>query len=379
MKITAECGSARTGILKTAHASLKTPFFMPVATKANVKTLTPDELKTIGISCIISNAFILSLKPGVEIIAKHGRLHRFMGWNKGIFTDSGGFQILNPDFLLGKTDQGVMFRNLYTGKKQLFTPEISVNIQNELSSDVAMCLDDVPHHDAKKEEIKASVKRTHQWAERCLKSHSNKKQLIFGIAQGGIFPELRKISGEFMDSLDFDGIAIGGLCIGESKDDMFNALDAQLPVLSKEKPKYLMGVGSPQDILAAVEKGVDIFDSVYPTRNARRGTLFTSKGSIKITNKQFRDSTEPIEGDCGCYTCKNYTKAYLSYLIKEQELLGLRLATIHNLYFINSFIEKIRKEIKDGNLKSFKKEFLKDFRVNNQENKGGLGKITAKL
>jgi queuine tRNA-ribosyltransferase len=225
-----------------------------------------------------------------------------------------------------------------------------------------MCFDDVPHHDAKKDEIKASLKRTHQWAERCLKAHNNKKQLIFGIAQGGLFPDLRKFSGQFMDSKDFDGIALGGLCIGETKQQMFRALDAQLSVLSKDKPKYMMGVGSPQDILEAVDKGVDIFDSVYPTRNARRGTLFTSKGSIKITNKQFRDSIEPIEEDCQCYTCKNYTKAYLSYLIKEGELLGLRLATIHNLHFINSLIKNIRKEIKNNNFKSFKKEFIKRYR-----------------
>jgi queuine tRNA-ribosyltransferase len=364
MKILAEDHNARTCELKTAHGTLKTPFFMPVATKANVKTLTPDELKKIGIECVISNAFILSLKPGIEVISSHGKLHKFMNWNKGIFTDSGGFQILNPDFLLGKTDQGVIFRNIYTGHKQLFTPELSMHIQNELSSDVAMCLDDVPHHDAKKEEIKASIKRTHQWAERCLKAHNNKKQLIFGIAQGGLFPDLRKLSGEFMNSLDFDGIAIGGLCIGESKTQMFSALDAQLPALSKEKPKYLMGVGSPQDILEAVEKGIDIFDSVYPTRNARRGTLMTSKGQIKITNSKFRHSNEPVEEDCSCYTCKNYTKAYISYLIKEHELLGLRLATIHNLHFLSRFIQRIRQEIKDGNLRGFKKEFLKEYKLN---------------
>lgn len=363
MRILAEDGKARLGELKTAHGKLKTPFFMPVATKANVKTLTPEELNKIGISCIISNAFILSLKPGIEIISKHGKLHRFMNWNKGIFTDSGGFQILNPDFLLGKNDQGVIFRNLYTGHKQLFTPEISIHIQNELSSDVAMCLDDVPHHDAKKEEIKDSIKRTHQWAERCLKAHNNKKQLIFGIAQGGLFPDLRKFSGKFMDSLDFDGIAIGGLCIGESKPQMFRALNSQLSILSKEKPKYLMGVGSPQDIIEAVEKGIDIFDSVYPTRNARRGTLFTSKGNIKITNSKFRDMNEPIEDDCQCYTCRNYTKAYLSYLIKEQEILGLRLATIHNLHFLNKFMQRLRQEIKDSNLKRFKKEFLKTYKT----------------
>jgi len=364
MKIIAEDGDSRTGELKTAHGRLKTPFFMPVATKANVKTITPEELKKMDISCVISNAFILSLKPGVDIIAEHGGIHDFMRWNRGIFTDSGGFQILNPDFLLGKEDRGVIFRNIYTGKKQLFTPEISVEIQNRLSSDVAMCFDDVPHHDAKKEEIKASIKRTHYWAERCLDAHTNRKQLLFGIAQGGIFSDLRKISGKAIDSLDFDGIAIGGLCIGESKKHMFKALDAQLPVLDKEKPRYLMGVGSPEDIIEAIERGVDIFDSVYPTRNARRGSLLTSKGQIKITNKKYRDSKEPIDECCSCYTCRNYTKAYISHLIREQELLGLRLATIHNLHFLSSFIKEVRQEIKEGNLKNFKKHFLKSYKKN---------------
>ncbi|MBW2992691.1 tRNA guanosine(34) transglycosylase Tgt [Candidatus Woesearchaeota archaeon] len=363
MKILAEDKEARVGELKTVHGKLKTPFFMPVATKANVKTLTTHELKKIKVRCVISNAFILSLKPGINTITEQGKLHKFMNWNKGIFTDSGGFQILNPDFLLKKTDQGVVFRNLYTGKKQLFTPETSIEIQNQLSSDVAMCFDDVPHHDAKKDEIKASIKRTHNWAERCINSHNNKKQLLFGIAQGGIFPDLRKKSGKIINSLDFDGIAIGGLCIGETKKHMFKALDAQLTTLDKEKPKYLMGVGSPQDILEAVEKGIDIFDSVYPTRNARRGSLLTKNGQIKITNKRFRNDNTPIEENCGCYTCKNYTKSYLSHLITEQELLGLRLATIHNLYFLSNFMQRIRDEIKNSNFKNFKKQFLKQYKT----------------
>lgn len=361
MKILAEDGNARIGEIKTAHGRLKTPFFMPVATKATVKTLTTDELKNLKIECIISNAFILSLKPGIETITQHSGLHKFMKWNKGIFTDSGGFQILNPDFLLGKEDRGVIFRNLYTGKKQLFTPEYSIQIQNNLGSDIAMCLDDVPTCDAKKAEVKASIKRTHQWAQRCINSHKNKKQLLFGIAQGGIYPDLRKQSGKAINSIEFDGIALGGLCIGEPKPRMYKAISAQLPTLSKEKPKYLMGVGSPQDILEAVEHGTDIFDSVYPTRNARRGSLLTSKGQIKITNLGHRKSKDPIEEGCGCYTCKNHTKAYLSYLIKEKEILGLRLATMHNLYFLNKFMHRVRQEIKDGNFKNFKKQFLSQY------------------
>lgn len=363
MKILAEEKNARTGELKTAHGKLKTPFFMPVATKASVKTITSEELKKMDVQCIISNAFILSLKPGTEIITEQGKLHRFMNWNRGIFTDSGGFQILNPDFLLKKEERGVIFRNLYTGKKQLFTPEVSIDIQNQLSGDVAMCFDDVPHHDAKKDEIKASIKRTHNWAERCIKAHNNKKQLLFGIAQGGIFPDLRKISGKIINELDFDGIAIGGLCIGETKKQMFKALDAQMPVLDKEKPKYLMGVGSPQDILEAVERGVDIFDSVYPTRNARRGSLLTKKGQIKITNKQYRNDKNPIEEDCTCFTCKNYTRSYLSHLIREQEFLGLRLASIHNLHFLSTLMQNIRKEIKENNFKNFKKQFIKSYKT----------------
>lgn len=367
MKILAEENNARTGELKIAHGKLKTPFFMPVATKASVKTLTSDELKNMKFECIISNAFILSLKPGTDTITDQGRLHKFMKWSRGIFTDSGGFQLLNPEFLLKKEERGVIFRNPFTGKKHLFTPETSIEIQNSLSSDVAMCFDDVPHHDAKKEEIKASIKRTHNWAERCIKAHNNKKQLLFGIAQGGIFPDLRKLSGKAINTLNFDGIALGGLCIGETKQQMFKAIDAQMPFLDKDKPKYLMGVGSPQDILEAVEKGVDVFDSVYPTRNARRGSLFTKNGQIKITNNKYRNDNNPIEENCNCYTCKNYSKAYLSHLIREQEHLGLRLATIHNLHFLSTLMQKIREEIKDNNFRNFKKEFLKNYSVNKQD------------
>jgi len=362
-QITSSDGAARTGEIKTAHGSLKTPFFMPVATNASVKTLTPQEVKGSGAQVLISNSFILSLKPGTELIKSFGGLHGYMGWDQGIFTDSGGFQILDDYFRQKLSDRGVVFKNPHTGKNSLFTPEDSMRVQHDIGSDVAMALDDVPKATKSKEYVAASIKRTMKWAKRCLETHKYMKkehgssQLLFGIAQGGLFDDLRKKSAKEISSLDFDGLAIGGLCIGESKEDMFRSLDAQLSTIDREKPLYFMGLGSPEDIVEAVSRGVDAFDSIYPTKNARRGSLFTRQGQIKIKNKQYRDDHGPIEEGCTCYACKNFTRAYVSQQLSSGEHLGLRLASTHNTHFMQRLMADIRRAISKGEFSEFHKSF----------------------
>lgn len=350
--------SARYGRLKTAHGSIETPFFMPVATKATVKHISPEELSKIGIKSIISNAFILYLSPGVDIIKKAGGIHEFMDFDKVIFTDSGGFQILDPGFLQRIVDSGVYFKNPFNGQMSFFSPEKCIQIQNGLGSDVAMCLDDVPRYGRTKSYIKASMKRTAVWAERCLKAHKNQKQMLFAIAHGGIFPDLRKQSTIEISKMDFDGYAIGGLCIGEEKKRMFEMVDISNRLMPEEKPRYLMGVGSPRELVLAIEKGMDIFDSAFPTRNARHATIFTFNGSLKILNRKFREDNSPIDRSCKCYTCRKFSRAYLHYLIKVNEPFGMRLATYHNLYFVERLMEKARKAIKNNEFREFKKEFL---------------------
>jgi len=354
------CDNARVGILNTVHGKLKTPFFMPVATNASVKTLAPHEISS---DVIISNSFILSLKPGLKVIESFGGLHKYMNWDKGIFTDSGGFQILDDYFRQKLSDRGVVFKNPFTGKDSLFTPEDSMELQIKIGSDVAMALDDVPKFDKDKEYVKASIKRTYKWANRCLRTHDeikkniSSKQLLFGICQGGLFSDFRKRSGKEISAFDFDGLAIGGLCIGETKEQMFSAIDAQMETIDKTRPIYLMGVGSPEDIVDSVYKGVDIFDSIYPTRNARRGSIFTPKGQIQIKNMKYRDDKGPIYDDCTCFTCKNFSKAFVSHQLSQKEYLGYRLATIHNLHFISDLIKKVRVAITKGEFESFRKQF----------------------
>jgi len=361
-------GNARTGTLKLNSCKVKTPFFMPVATKGAAKNLTVEQLEGTGTECIISNAFILSLRPGVEAIKSHGGLHKYMGWKKGIFTDSGGFQVLSKDFLISKSDKGVKFRNPYHGMKSLFTPEDSIKIQNEISSDVAMCLDDVPHYGKDKKYMIETMKRTHEWAKRCKDSHNNDKQLLFGIAQGGTFADLRKKSAEEITKIGFDGYALGGLALGESKSELFESVEVQVEAFEKEKPKYIMGMGSPDDIIEAVSMGVDCFDSIYPTQNARRGSLFTKNGPLKIEAGKYNDDLNPIEEECQCYACKNYTRSYIHHMLVVHENLGKTLATIHNINFMQRFMEEIRTAIKDNKFEEYKREFLQNYNIKNKLN-----------
>ncbi len=360
-------GSARTGLLHTAHGKVHTPFFMPVATKASVKSIEGEKVEELGYEAIISNAFILSLNPGIKTIKDIGGIHKFMNFNKTIFTDSGGFQVLSKEFLKKKTDKGVLFKNPRTGDSAIFTPEISVENQLALGSDVAMTLDDVPHHGLDGKNYVDSIKRTHEWAKRSLMHHKlmkeeyGGKQLIFGIAQGGIDPHYRTFSTNKLNRMDFDGVALGGLVVGEKRDELIDAIKVSVGNLDDHKVKYLMGLGSPPDIVRAAGFGVDCFDSTYPTENARHGSMLTDYGRMNLMKKEYSNDTGPIMDGCRCETCRKYPKAYVQHLLKMHELLGYRLATIHNLHYMSNLMERIRKAIEKNDYERFEKEFLEKY------------------
>ena len=349
---------ARAGKLRTNHGIIETPAFMPVATKATVKTITTDELYEMGTEVLISNAFHLLLAPGMEVIHKAGGLHKFMNWKGGIFTDSGGFQMIRKDFPFKINDEGIIYKNLRDGKKYSYTPEICLTNQKLLGSDVAMILDDCPAYGSEFKVVEASMERTIKWAGMAKNVDQNHGQLFFAILQGGTFAELRRRCAEELIELDFDGYGIGGLSIGEPKEIMNDVLKLSVPLVPEEKARYLMGVGSPIEILNAIESGIDIFDSAFPTRNARHQTLMTSKGSIDIAKKKFSTDFSPVDENCGCYTCRNYTRAYLHHLFKESELLALRLASIHNLHFIQSIVKRAREAILDDGFSEYRKNVI---------------------
>ena len=362
--------SARTGKFETKSGIVKTPFFMPIATKGSVKQLNPHEVEELGSEAIISNAFILALKPGLEILRKYNGIHKFMNWNKTIFTDSGGFQILSKSFLHKASDKGVYFKNPYTGEKKFYSPEDVIKIEEEINSDVAMALDFVPHfYGTDKNHISKCVNLTHDWAERCKKSHTYDKQLLFGICQGGTFKDLREKSAEFINNLDFDGNAIGGLCVGEDRSTMMESVKASISKLSKDKIRYLMGVGSPEDILEAISLGADCFDSRFPTMNSRHGGIFTSSGKISIEKVEFKDKEEPLDENCKCYTCKNFSKAFVHHMYKTHEPIAERYGSIHNLTFIQNLIKESRKAIEENYFEKFKKEFLENYKINKKNSK----------
>jgi len=354
--ITAKDGKARTGILKIGKKEIKTPFFMPVSTKGAVKFADFEELKEIGTDCVISNSLLLYQRPGLEVIKKAGGLHKFYNWPKGIFTDSGGFQTLDEFFKKKSTDEGAYFKSPYDGTTELITPEKAMEIQMTLKCDVAMCLDDVPKHDDPTDIIKEKTRKTHLWAERCKKAHKG-PQLLFGIAQGGMNKDIRKKSIEFISKLDFDGIALGGLAIGEPIVTMHEMIRASINHAPEDKPKYLMGVGSPNDLLECISMGVDIFDSTFPTQNARHSTLFTWRGKLKLDRKEYRTDQGPIDKDCDCRVCKNYSRAYIHHLLRVSEPTGKKLATYHNLFFMQKLIEKTRDSISEGKFDEFRTEF----------------------
>ncbi len=311
--------SARTGLLSTAHGKLVTPFFMPVATKGAVKFVSHPQLEEMEINCLISNAFINYLKPGLPLIKKAKGLHKFMSWRKGLFTDSGGFQLLSEHFVERVSNKGVSFRNPFDKSVELITPEKVILIENALGSDVAMCLDHVLHFGKTKKDYTGAVERTSDWALRCKRAHKNKKQLLFGITQGGTFLDLRKKSTLALEKIGFDGLAFGGLCIGENPKEMYKVTKYSKKFVAENRPIYLMGVGSPLEILNLVSLGADIFDSAYPTRMARHGKIFTSTGTVQINRGKYKQNFSSLDKECNCFVCKNHSKAYLHHLYKTNE------------------------------------------------------------
>jgi queuine tRNA-ribosyltransferase len=347
-RVKASEGRARAGLLKTSHGRIETPFFMPVATKGSVKLVSNQELLETGTERIICNAYLLSLRPGLEVVEKARGLHEFIGWKKSIFTDSGGFQTLSDRFLVKANDKGVYFRNPFDLSKDFLGPEKATGIQNALGSDIAMCLDDVPKLGCSKARAKESAERTSLWAKRCRQSHENKKQLIFGICQGALFPDLREKSSREIEALDFDGNAIGGLGIGEGERQRNAMISLSNRVFSEEKPRYLMGVGSAKDILKAISLGVDVFDSCFPARVARHRTAMGMKGNLNLKSGKFRKDFRPLEEGCNCFVCRNHSRAFVHHLVRTGEENGLRLLSIHNISFVQELLEKARQAIREG-------------------------------
>ena len=358
-EIKAKDGKARNGVLNTMHGSVETPFFMPVATKAAVKHIIPDDLKEMKANAIIANALILDLNPGAKFIKERGGLHKFMNYNGIIFTDSGGFQMIRNSFYEKTTKDGVIFKDvLNQNKKFLATPEYVVKIQEELGSDVIMVLDDHNKYGLDKEKHAKAVEQTYQWGKRCLEAKTG-KNLMFGIIQGGTFPDLRKKSAELTASLGFDGIAIGGLGIGETEEEQKEAIDICINILTENKPRYVMGVGNPLQMLVAVKLGIDCFDSTYPTQNARHDTIFTRKGKIDIAKGKHKEEQVPLCDDCDCYVCKNYSRSYIRHLVKMDEPIAHRLKSFHNVRFMQKLLEDARVAIKDGKFEEFFNKFKK--------------------
>lgn len=344
-------------MLRTPHGDIPTPVFAPVGTQATVKTLTPDELRDLDVTLILANTYHLYLRPGADVIAKLGGLHSFMGWPGPILTDSGGFQVFSLESLRQVSDEGVVFRSHIDGSEHFLSPEKAIEIQQQLGADIIMALDECPDP-LDRDYNRVALDRTHRWAERCLRVHSRADQALFGILQGGIFPDLRRESARFLTSLGFDGYALGGLSVGEPKTKTWEMLDITVPLLPPDRPRYLMGVGSPEDLFEGVERGIDIFDCVLPTRLARNGAVFTSRGRINLRKAEFAEDPAPIEEGCTCYTCQRFSRAYLRHLHKAGEILGLRLNTIHNLHFLLDLMRRIRSAIVDGHFGVLKQRFL---------------------
>ncbi len=350
---------ARLGRLHTPRGIINTPIFMPVGTAATVKAMTPEELKDMDAEIILSNTYHLYLRPGHELIERAGGLHKFMNWDRPILTDSGGFQVFSLGDLRKITEEGVEFRSHIDGSKHFLSPEKATEIQNALGSDIMMAFDECAPYPADHDYVKKSMERTTRWAKRCKDAHKNPDtQALFGIVQGGMYRDLREQSVKELLELDFPGYSIGGLSVGEPKELMNEVLDYTIPLLPKDKPRYLMGVGSPDALIDGVIRGVDMFDCVLPTRIARNGTLMTSQGKVAIKNAKYYDDFTPLDPECDCYTCKNYTKAYLRHLYKANEMLSARLLTTHNLYFLINLMKDVRQAIMDDRLLDFKEEFF---------------------
>ena len=358
---------ARAGELHTSHGKVLTPVFMPVGSQATVRTLTPQDIKETGFNMILANTYHLYLRPGIDVIEKLGGLHRFMAWNGAILTDSGGYQVFSLAPFCKISDEGVTFRSHIDGHEHFLTPELAVQYQEALGADVIMALDECSAFGDSQEKVRMAMERTHRWAERCLKAKKRKDQALYAIVQGGIFPELRQDSVNYLTALDFPGYAIGGLSVGEPKDITLALVERTASLLPENKPRYLMGVGAPEDIVDCVARGIDIFDCALPTRVARNGALFTRKGRVNIRRVAYRKMDRPIDPDCDCYTCRTFSAAYLSHLFRSEELLALRLATVHNLRFISSLVADIRSAILDGTFNTFRENFLANYKPTDEQ------------
>ena len=360
-------GKARAGVFSTPHGPILTPTFAPVGTQASVKGVTPAQLYDLNAQIILANTYHLYLRPGDELISTLGGLHTFMGWDKPILTDSGGFQVFSLSTINKITDEGVRFQSHIDGSEHFFSPELAISIQENLGADIVMCFDECPApYDREYNEL--ALHRTHNWAERCKKAQTRDDQALFGITQGGIFPDLRIQSAQFIAGLDFPGNAIGGLSVGETKDEMLEIIDLSTSYLPENKPRYLMGVGTPLDIVQGVLHGIDLFDCVNPTRLARHKAAFTKYGRINISNKIYASDSKPIVDNCSCYTCKHFSRAYLRHLIKSNEILASVLLSLHNLHILIDLTSTLRTEILEGTITKFTKSFL-SAAYNNGESK----------
>ena len=365
---TCKQSGARLGRVHTPHGVIDTPTFMPVGTQATVKTMSPEELKQMDAHIILSNTYHLFLRPGHDLIKEAGGLHKFMNWDRPILTDSGGFQVFSLSNFRKISEEGVEFRSHLSGDKLFISPEKAMEIQNALGSDIMMAFDECPPYPAEYDYVKKSTERTSRWAERCLKSHARPNdQGLFAIVQGGMFEDLRRQSAADLTSMDFPGYAIGGLSVGESKELMYEVLNYTVPLLPHNKPRYLMGVGSPDALIEGAIRGVDMFDCVLPTRIARNGTTMTSMGRLVVRNAQYARDFGPLDPNCSCYTCTHYSRAYLRHLIKADEMFGLRLATYHNLHFLLQLMRDVRQAIREDRLLDFRDQFFAQYGLNDND------------
>jgi queuine tRNA-ribosyltransferase len=357
--VTARDGAARAGILRTAHGEVRTPAFRPVGTKATVKTVDPGELQALGAEIVLGNAYHLHFRPGAELIAGLGGLHAFMGWDGAILTDSGGFQVFSlRDTLLATDDEGVTFRSVYDGRAERFTPELAARVQELLGSDVAMCLDICSPAGVSRAELEEAVRRTTAWARRQRELPRAPGQLRFAVTQGGLDGELRRRSSEELVALDFDGYAIGGLSVGEHREPMFEATSEAAALLPEEKPRYFMGIGDPEGVLEVISRGVDMFDCVLPTRTARTGSALTREGRLNLRNARFARDERPLDETCSCPACARFSRAYVRHLVNQQEILGLRLLSLHNLRFLLDLVAAARQAIERGEFLAWRDEAL---------------------